>query len=310
MPLYWKSKTLLFKTEVTYGVDPVPTAGANGVLATNITFAPMEGDEVDRNLEHAYYGASPKIPVGLYSTLTFDVELAPSGAAGTAPAWGPLMRACGVAETVTAATKVEYTPITDAPESAAIYFAIDTVRHVMLGCRGTWVLTATAQGIPILRFTFTGLFSVPTTQAKISPTLTAWQGPQVATKTNTPTFTIGGGAMILRNLELNLANQVERRFLIGYEGIHIVDRGESLKATVEAVALATYDPFTVAKNQTLKTIQLIHGVGAGKISTLDVATAQQGRLTGYDNQQNIVEWPLDFTPLPTAGNDQWKLTLT
>lgn len=310
MPLYWKSKTLLIKTEVTYGVDPVPTAGANGILVTNVSFAPMEGEEVDRNLERATFGGSPKIPVGLYSTLTFDVELVGSGTAGTAPAWGPLVRACGVAETVTAGTKVEYSPITDNPESCAIYFAIDTVRHVLLGTRGTFVLTVNALGIPVLRFTFTGLFSLPTTQAKVTPVLTAFQKPQVATKANTPTFTIGGTAMILRSLELNLANQVERRFLIGYEGIHIVDRAETLRATVEAVALATYNPFAIAQNQTLQALQLVHGTAAGKIATLDIASAQQGRLTGYDNQQNIVEWPLDFMPLPTAGNDQWKLTLT
>lgn len=32
-------------------------------------------------------------------------------------------------------------------------------------------------------------------------------------------------------------------------------------------------------------------------------------LSGYEEQQGIAEWPLSFSPQPTAGNDQWKLTL-
>lgn len=306
--MYWKSKTLLVKPEVSYGTDPVPAAGANAILATNVSLQPMEGEDVDRNLETPYFGGSAKIPVGLYAVLSFDVELQGSGAAGTAPAWGPVLRACGVAETITPGTKVEYSPITDGQESVAIYLAIDTVRHVLLGSRGTVVKKLNAQGIPVMSFTLTGLFAVPTTQAKVVPTLTAFKAPLVATKANTPTFTIGGVAMILRSFEMNLGNQVEQRLLVGYEGIHITGREESLKAQVEAVALATYNPFTIAQNQTLQAIALTHGVAAGYKWTLDVASAQQHRLSGYANEQNIVEWPLDFTPLPTAGNDQWKLT--
>lgn len=308
--LYWKSKVLLAKIETTYGTDPTPTGSANAMLATNVSLAPMEGQDVDRNLEQPYFGASAMIPVGLFSTLTFDIELAASGAAGTVPAWSPLMRMCGAAETITASTSVEYDPITDDPESGTIYFMIDTVRHILKGARGTWTITVNAQGIPVLRFVMTGLFEAPTTQSKITPDYSDFLTPKVATKANTPTFTIGGTNFILRSFELALNNDVQQRLLIGYEGIQIVDRAESLKVTVEAVALGTYNPFTVAQNQTLKAIQLIHGTAAGNIVTIDVDQAQQKRLTGYSQEQNVLEWPLEFTPLPDAGDDQWKITLT
>jgi hypothetical protein len=32
--------------------------------------------------------------------------------------------------------------------------------------------------------------------------------------------------------------------------------------------------------------------------------------TGYEEQDGIAEWPLSFSPQPSAGNDQWKFTLT
>lgn len=309
MPLYWKSKTLLAKIETAYGTDSVPTAAANAILALNVSFSPMEGQDVTRNLEMPAMGALPSIPVGVYSTLTFEVELVGSGTLGTAPAWGPLLRMCGVAEVVTAGVKVEYSPITDNPESGSIYFAIDTIKHVMLGCRGTAVITLNAQGIPVIRFTMTGLFTTPANAAKVTPVFTAWKTPSVATKANTPTFTIGGTAFVLRNFSFDLGCDVQTRMLVGSEAVLIVDKAEKLSAQVEAISLATYNPFTIAQNQTTQAIQLIHGTVASIRVQLDWSKAQQARLNGYAIEQNIVEWPLSFMPLQTSGNDQWKLSL-
>lgn len=309
MPLKWSSKALLAKIEASYGTDPVPTGAANAILATNVTLAPMEGEDVTRNLETPYFSADPTLPVGLRSVLTFDVEIVGSGTLGTAPGWGPILRACGVAQTITAGTKVEYNPITDNHESVAIYMHIDTTRHVLLGARGNAVLTLNAQGIPIWRFTMTGLFATPTEQAKPTPDYTSFKAPQVATKANTPTFTVGGTAMVMRDFELDLGNDVQPRMLIGSESILIVDRAERLTARVEALPVTTYNPYTIAQNSTQQAIQLVHGTVAANRWTLDIAKAFQNRLSGYEINQNIAEWPLGFVPQPTAGNDQWKLTL-
>lgn len=309
MPQYWKSKTLLVKLEGVYGTDSVPTAAANAILATEVTLSPMEGEDVTRNLERPAMGGEPSIPAALRSKLTFSVELVGSGTLGTAPAWGPLARMCALAEVITAATKVEYNPVSTGHESGSIYFSIDGVRHVLLGTKGNMMIKLGANGIPMLQFDMTGLFAIPTDQAAVTPVYTAWQAPQVATKLNTPTFTIGGAAFVLRDFELDLGNQVEPRMLIGTETILITDRNEKVKATVEAVLMATYNPYTIANAQTLQALQLIHGTVAAKRVKLDIASAQQGRLTGLSNNQNIVEWPLDFMPLQVSGNDQFKITL-
>lgn len=307
----WKSKTLLAKIETVYGTDSVPTAAANAILATDVSISPMEGQDVVRNLERPQMASDPSIPAGLFATMTFSVELVGSGALGTAPAWGPLMRACAVAQVVTSLTKVEYTPITDAHESASIYFQIDTTRHVLAGARGTVQLRLSAQGIPMLQFTMTGLFAVPSEQAKPTPDYSAWQAPTVGTSVNTPTFTIGAAPFILRDFTFDLGNQVEPRMLIGSETIQIVDKAESLSATVEAVPVSTYNPFTIARDQTLQAIALTHGTVPAKRVKLTIPSAQQARLTGYETgNQNILEWPLRFTPLPVTGNDQWKIELS
>jgi hypothetical protein len=309
MAKYWKSKTILAKIEAIYGTDPTPTGAANAILAEDVTYTPMDGEWVKRNVERPYFGAKPGVGTGFRSTLTFSVPMVGSGSLGVAPGWAPLIRACRAAQVVTAGVKVEYAPITDAPESCTLYFDIDGTKHVMLGTRGTWVLKLDASGIPMITFTLTSLFTVPVEAAKPTPDYSQFVDPEVASKSNTPTFTIGGTPFILRNFELDLGNDVQPRMLVGQESIIIADGEESLKVQVEAVPLTTYDPFTVCKAGTKQAIALAHGTVIGRKTRIDLPSCQQ-QMPTYQEQQGILEWPLTFTPLPTTGNDQWKITLT
>lgn len=311
MAKFWKSKTLLAKAETVYGNDPTPTGALNAILALDVTFTPQEGEVVERNVELPWFAANPFVAMAFRSQISFSVDLVGSGTAGTAPAWGPLLRACAVAEVATPGVKVEYTPITDNPDSLALYFDVDGIKHIMLGARGTAVLRLGANGNPVVTFTITSLFTVPLDAAKPTPVLSAWQAPQAASKANTPIFSIGGIAFVGRDYEFDLGCAVEPRMLIGYEGILITGKAERVKLTVEAVAMATYNPALVARDGTLKALQVKHGTLAGKIVQIDHPTAQQLPAEQYQQQQGILEWPLSFVPLPTsAGNDQWKITLT
>ncbi len=308
--LKWKKTAILFKIETVYGTDPVPTGAANAILATDVKVQPMEGTDVDRDLDLPYFGAQGTIPNELHAKLTFKVEMAPSGTAGTVPGWGPLLRACGVAQVINAGVSVVYNPITDNHESGTFYLHKDGTRYVMRGARGNVKVMINAQGIPYLEFSFTGLFTQPSDQAFPTPVLTVFQKPQVASSTNTPTFTINSVALVMRSFSLDLKNEVENRFLIGAEAILITDRSDMIETVVEAQLLAAFNPFSLAANQTTVPVSLIHGVGAGKITTLAVPAAQMMRPTGLEQNQNIVEWPLSLAALPVGGNDQWTLTLT
>lgn len=310
--LRFKSKIILAKNEASYGVDPTLTGAANGMLMTGVTWSPMDGDDVSRDLELPYLAAQGKIPVGLRTRLQGKVELVGSGTAGVAPKWGPLLRACGVAETIEEDTSVTYNPITDDQESAAIAFWIGGTKQLMLGCRGTVTPHFTAQAIPYLEFDFTGLYADPAEVARVAPDLSGFIAPDVVTHVKTPTFTVNDVNLKLRELTLAMGNDVQPRLLAGAgaDEIIIVDRADAITAHVEAVPVSTLNPFALAKAQTLVPVQLVHGTVAGRIVTLDVPSAQVGRLSGIENQQNIVEWPLDLVPLPTDGDDQWTLTLT
>ncbi|PWE29966.1 hypothetical protein DDZ14_16115 [Maritimibacter sp. 55A14] len=306
----WKEKVLLAVIESVYGVDEGPTGAANAILATNVSLTPMDGNDVSRELELAFLGAQATIPAELSAALNFSVELAPSGAAGTAPAWGPILRACGVAETLSAGVSVTYNPVSTGHESLTIHLWIGATRYVILGTRGTATLRWNAQGVPVIEFQMRGLFVQPAEQAPAVPTLTNFQKPALVSSANTPTFQIDGTALVMRNASLALGNAVEGRFLVGSESVLITDRADQIETSVEAVPLTTFNPFALAAAQTQVAVDLAHGVGAGKIATLAVPAAQMQRPQGLENQQNIKEWPLRLVPLPVTGNDQWTLTLT
>ena len=308
--LKWRNKILLAKIETTYGVDSVPVAATNGILATDVKLQPMEGTDVSRDLDLPYFGAQGTIPNELNAKLSFKVELAPSGSAGTVPGWGPLLRACGVAQVINAGVSVVYNPITDNHESATFYLWIDGTRFALRGARGNAKFMITAQGIPYIEFAFTGLFTTPSEQARVLPTLTAFRKPAVASSANTPTFTLNAVAMVMRSFALDLKNAVENRFLIGAEAILITQREDMVETTVEAQPLTSFNPFTLAAAQTTVPISLVHGLGAGNITTLAVPAAQMQRPQGIESAQDIAEWQLSLLPLPIVGNDQWTLTLT
>lgn len=310
MALQWNSKILLAKIETTYGTNANPTGGSNGILATEVKLTPMDGNDLSRDLDLPYFAAQGTIPVELHSKLSFKIELSPSGSAGVAPNWGPLLRGCAIAETIVATTSVTYNPITTGQESLTFYFQIEGTLQKITGARGNCTLTLDAQGIPYLEFDFTGLWVTPTEAARDLPTLSGFKKPEAATSTNTPTFSIAATDMVVRSAKLNFGNKVENRFLIGSESVRITGKDESFETTVEAVALGTLNPFALAEAQTLVAVSLVHGTGAGKITTLTIPTAQMQRPQGLENAQGIVEWPLRLVPRPTSGNDQWTLALT
>ena len=307
---YWNKKVLLAKIETTYGTDPTPTGAANAILATNVRLSPMEGQDVARELERPFFGADATLPADLHTKLSFRVELAPSGTAGTAPGWAPLIRACGCAQTVSAGTSVTFNPITDNPESATIHFHYDGVRHRLRGSRGTFKIMVEASGIPYLEFEFWGLFEVATDVANPNPTLTAFQDPVVANAANTPVFTIDGVALVLRSFNFDAGAKIEPRFLINSESILLTGREEKVEARVEARLMSVFNPYSRAQTAARMPIVLQHGTAAGRRTTLNVPLAQIQRPGGVEQQQNIAEWPLSFVPQQNAGNDQWTLVLT
>lgn len=313
MPLKTRKQIILAKTEVTYGTDPTPTGAANAILAGNVSLTPFEADQVTRNNAQPYLGARPRLHVGKRVRLQFEVELAGSGAAGTAPAFAPLLLACGMDETIVASTSVTYGPISAAEPSVTIWFYQDGQRHKLLGARGTWSLRLAANDYPRLVFDYLGIYDAPAASADPTPDYSAFVAPLEANTTNTPTFSLHSySAGVLHSLELAYGAALNHRDLVGDTSVEITDREVTGGMVMDAPALGTKDFFAIAAADTLGEFQLVHGTSAGNICTINDAGANvQVMNPRYGDANGNVTLEADLLFLPSStGNDEIELVFT
>lgn len=298
-------RSILAKVDATYGTDAVPTGAANAIQLVNSAFQPMLGEEVGRDLMRPYMGHQGVMLVGLYGQLTGEVELSGSGTAGTAPAYGPILRGCGMAEVINAGVDVQYQPVSSGHESLSIYFNQDGVRHVLLGARGTWEINLRAKQIPRMSVTLTGLLGTITDTALPTDILTAFKKPVPVGKANT-TFSLHGHAGPLESLAISLGADIQPRHLINAESIEYVDRKMTGNAAFEAVSIAAKDWYSIALAETEGAMNLVHGKVAGNIVQFDADAVQIGR-PGYAASQKIVTNTLPL--IIKSGGVEFKITV-
>lgn len=308
--MYFRKKVLLAKIESVYGTDPTPTGGANAILTKNLSITPYAGQTVTRDLDRGYLGAQSQINTGPQVQVAFEIEMAGAGAAGTAPAYGPLLRACGFSETISAGVSVTYAPVGTTFESVTLYFGIDGQRHIVKGARGNVVLRMSRGQIPVYAFTLTGTYTRPTATANPTPTFTGFKDPLPVTKVNTPTFSLHSYAAICESLEIDVGNQVVYRNLINSESIIIGDRNMQGQAVLELPTLASKDYFTAAESHagtiTLSTLSVIHGTAAGGIVELSAPKVQLTSI-GMQDSDGIVAAQIGLAFTPSSGNDELSI---
>lgn len=103
MSKFTRKKLLLAKIEGTYGVDPT-LIGANAMLVSNLNVSPLTATLVSRNLIRPYYGNSQNLIAEKGVQIDFQIEMVGAGSVGTPPAFDSLLRACGLAKSVTQVT--------------------------------------------------------------------------------------------------------------------------------------------------------------------------------------------------------------
>ena len=298
----FRKLAILVKPEATYGTDVVPTGAANAMLMNEVTVTPIEGERVSRDLMLPYFGDQGFVLAGTYARIEGSVEIAGAGVKGTVPGYGALLRACGLAEIVTAGSMVEYKPVSADQESVSIYANLDGVNHVMVGARGTVTVSLTPRQIPRFRFTLSGLLGDITDQPLPAAVFTAFKKPLVVSKKNT-TFQLHSLAPVMESFNLDLGNQVEPRMLVNAESIEIVDRKVSGTTVIEAVNLATKDWYAAALNSATGAMLARHGLADGNIVEFEAAAMQVGQPT-HGNSQGILTTSLPLTACPVTGDDE------
>jgi len=305
-----KKYVVLAKIEVTQFTDPVPTASANAILCKNLTYTPLRVESEDRAIQRPYFGNSEQLPILEEAVVEFDVEMAGSGAAGTAPKWGPLVRACAFAEVIVASTSVTYNPVSSALESITLYINRDGRRGKLLGAMGNVTVNMSAKKIPELHFRFVGRYDpISDSALPTTPDYTGFQTPKASIPAWTGTLTLNSIAIKTSAVSVDMANEVSHALWMNLDTLDITDRKPKGSISMRAEAIATIDPFTLVRNATLVPFTLTHGTVAGNIVTI---AAPKVQLVDHAEEtfENTMVDRFNTTLNPDTGNDEFTIACT
>lgn len=312
-----RNTAILAKIEATYGVDSAPTGALNALLISDASFD-ITYNNVDRNNIKGFFGADEQLAGTRFVEMAFACEISGSGAAGTAPAYGVLLRACSMAETITAGNRVEYNPISTAQQSITIYYHDDGVLHKALGCMGNVALAMGEGERPMLRFTLVGIDGGTTATANPTQTLTAWKPPLVITDANTGDIKLGGaysaGAITggtvypSRGLSLDLGNQVAKVALLGGQAADITNRSATGSMQLELTAAQEVTMYGDVNANTLTSLSFEHGTAAGSKVLIHAPSVQRTNPKHVDYEGRI-HHSFDLRLIPVSGNDELRIVV-
>lgn len=295
------------KLETTYGTDIVPAAGtaADMVLCEKISIMPIEADVVTRERVQPWHG-NKGVP-GLYNRavkLGLTVPFCGSGAAGTAPAWGKIMRMCGMAEVLTASTKAEYGVVSTGQESGTFYYLMDGTRHRGLGTRGTFEINIAAGDEPTIAFDLTCLYSDPTAVALPTGVYSAWR-PALIPRATTLTCTINSVSYPMRSMRYTHRNSLLVRDIPLRNEVRITERAPDLELLLEAPdGLTPANFFAAANGETEHPILISLAGSAGDVVELQFGRARYMPGIKYEADGDVAMIRVPFMPRPNTGNDE------
>ncbi len=308
----YRNRVVYAKIEVTKGTDSVPT-GTNAILTTNFQWSePYAGDRISRDLDGAGLGLQEEININPHVKFSFEVEAAGAGAAGDAPAYGALLRACGFTQTIDAGIDVEYDPNSDFTDAVSVYVVIDGDLQKITGCVGSWGFNG-ARGIPKLVFNMVGNYAKPINDGTpLTPDFTAFEPPLPMTRANT-TFTIDGYAAVLLSITMDAGIPILPRNVPNLEEVLQTDRGVTGSIVIQAPKVSQKDVFADLLHSHVGinsgALVLVHGTVAGNIFQINAPAVQ---LSGVqeNNDSGIQTYTCSARFVPTSsGDDEVKLTV-
>jgi hypothetical protein len=305
-----RKTVILAKIETTYGTDPVPTGAANAMVVRNLSLSPLQATRVSRDIVRDYLGNSEQLVGSQSIELSFEVEIAGAGSAGTAPKYSPLLRACGLSETVNASVSVVYQPVSAAFEGATLYYNLNGRRHKLTGARGSVSMKLAIDQLPVFAFKFVGQYNLPADAAEASVAYTGWQVPAIVTNTNTTSLSFHGySGALMSDLSIDLANDVQFRPVVGAaSAVLITNRSPAGSITLDSDLVASWDPWSRISAGTLSSLSIVQGTIAGNKVQIDAPKVQIGNPTIGD-RLGISTEQFPLTLMASTANDELVITV-
>ncbi len=324
-----RNKILLAKTEVTEGVDSVPTAATDSILVIEPEVSP-NSDVLARQVVDASFSPFGNVVTVREQSFTFGTEMRPIGAIPTAAAplrENPLFVACGMSPSYAASSCV-YRPRTTWPanNSVTLYAFIDGLLHVGIGCRGNMSLAAEVGQYGRYSWTIRGTFApltFPTPGAGDGIRDAAFPTPTYQAFAIDPYPVLGTALSVLgytgcaAAISIDLQNDIQRRVCMqnanGVASFIIAGRNPTGDVDPEAVIRATFDMWGRWANGTKGMVSFsigttIAAAGNGRI-LVEAPASQIGQMV-YRDRNGILVFgiPFGLNRLASAGDDELAIT--
>lgn len=253
-----RNRILYADLEPAYNDGTVPT---QAIETSDLKITPLAGNSVDRNRDRGQLGNDMSVLVGSWVEVTFKVECNGSGTVDVPPVFGSLLKACAMAETITAATNVTYNPVSSNYDSVALNCFYAGNRHILNGARGTVSVQADAGDLMWLLFRFVGLYAIPDTVP--APAENFNQQPSLPVNNDNTSIAVHGVNVVMEKFQTDLANEIVYRNVVGAEYVAHFDRAPAGALEFEAPSVSVQNWFEIARANTLGPVILNHGTVAG-----------------------------------------------
>lgn len=306
-----KRAVIAAKLEGTEGTAETLAAADADVLVFEPSFSPTitmnERTETHDSLSPFAHVAGSRM-----ATIAFSVNLRGSGAAGTAPKIGKLLKACRLGETIVASTSVTYAPISVSIPSLTMALYRDGVKKQIRGARGNVTYSGKAGEPGILNFSFQGVYDGVSDVSLLT-------GTGIET-TNLPVllsaaFTIASFAAKISSISIDMGNKLAMRADInkaeGYFSCMITGGSPKGNFDPEEELVSAHDWYGKFKAGTSGALTFQHNGGAGNICTISAPVVQY---TGVaeSSRDDIAALGVDFALARSAaaGNDEISVAFT
>ena len=297
------ARLLLAKNEAVKGTDIVPVPANDAVRVLSAEPA-VTADNIERPVVKPTMGQLAHLIGKKTIQLTIECELRGSGAAGTAPDFGPLLRACGIDETIAASTSVTYDPLTGSHEAASIYWYEDGLLWKLIGAVGTFTIAYEMNTATKITFTMSAPYLEPTTAAYPGGETYQTTPPVVASSADVFSE---GSAIKVGSFEMGAAGDVQEHYTTGNHEFTVADRQPTLKLTKDSVS--TIVDWTALMGETNVALSATIDGGAGNIIVLTGDVARRKTISGALRAE-VHTRDVEYNLYETTGDDQFRMVLT
>lgn len=304
----FKSKTVLFKIQVSEGVDAVPTPADDAHIVYNFQMNPVS-ETIQRQRDAEHFLNPDTTSIDKRYDISFDIELFGVGAGneGDAPANDAILQGCAMTGVSDPGVSYTYSQNTASTVFGTLYFYHDGIFYKAIDCRGSLNNgSANIKDFTKATVNMTGVYAEPvdaTPGGAID--VSAYRDPVLNTEANS-IFSIHSTLVGGRQFSFGQNNENALFENTELKTTNYTNRLASASAVFTAGTIAAFNPYALWNAETRDEIFWQTGTASGEIVQILMPKAQVMIPTTSDDEQTIA-YNAEILPHPDSGDDELQL---